>query len=94
MPEHCPGEGQNAIGLDRGWGLCYEVRVMSETDEPFDLTEARRQDFIDRCAKLAPGESFTLTWAQFLGSAPVPNLTGCSAAMTGPDSVVVYKPKH
>ena len=66
---------------------------MSET-EPFDLTEARQQDFRDRCASLAPGESFTLTWAQFTSSAPTPNLTGCTATLVSPDEVVIFKPKH
>lgn len=62
--------------------------------EPFDLAEARQQDFLDRCAGLAPGESFTLTWAQFSGSAPTPNLTGCTATLVGTDEVVIFKPKH
>lgn len=63
-------------------------------DEVFDLAEARQQDFIARCASLAPGESFTLTWAQFNGSAPMPNLTGCTATLVSNDSVLIFKPKH
>lgn len=66
---------------------------MSEP-EPFDLNEVRQKDFIDRCASLAPGESFTLTWAQFQGSAPYPNLTGCTATWVDADSVTIFKPRH
>lgn len=69
-------------------------RAMNTDTEPFDLAEARRQDFIARCASLAPGETFTLTWAQFDGSAPKLNLTGCTATLVGPDSVEILKPKH
>lgn len=74
---------------------------------PNDDVKALRElgDFLDRCAirrdsgmegprSPSERESFTLTWAQFSGSAPTPNLTGCTATLVSPDEVVIFKPKH
>ena len=85
------GKGVHAEVCD--W-LARKLATARTRCEPFDDIVEGKQAFLQRCADLPPGESFTLSWAHFQRVAPIPNLTGCSVSEYGRDDIRIFKPRH